>query len=76
MKFNIKQIPKINRYFAWALFALVGIFIVSGFSMTGMFFMQHIISKPVAFWIHFNLWWVMIPLMFFHAGICLYLRFR
>ena len=75
-KFSLnKFLLIVNRTSAWSLLMVFIVFIATGFSMTGKFWVNRIISPEFASFLHKTLDWPMIMLLLVHSSISFYAYF-
>jgi cytochrome b subunit of formate dehydrogenase len=67
---------KINRVTGWLLFILVLVFIVTGFSLCGMFGFSRTISSQTALRIHRLFDWPLVVIFLSHSAINFYFAMR
>jgi len=69
---------RINRLTAWLAFLLMGVFVITGFGMVGMWGMDDILGAARSAYWHNNhyLAYLLIIVVVIHASICLYRTLR
>lgn len=67
---------KVNRFTGWLLFFLVGVYLITGFSLCGMFGFNRIISAQGALVIHKFFDWPLVISFLVHSVISMYYAFR
>ncbi len=67
---------KINRFTGWCLFLLVLLFILTGFSLCGMFGFNRTLSSQTALRIHKFFDWPLVIIFILHSVINFYFSFR
>jgi len=69
-------LSRVSRISAWLLIPIVGLYIISGYSMVGKYPFNEIMKLDVANWLHLNMDIPLVILFVLHAGIECLLRVK
>lgn len=69
----VSLIVRLSRICAWISMGLMVVYVITGFSMMGLYGINHFIKVGTARWIHDNLYlaWFLVFTVFLHSIICI-----